>query len=93
VVRHYTNADSALRNYDATQLPAALQGTVRRDGATINDILKNLDFRLRPESRARLTVIEQEEIVAFLKSLTDPASRNLTSAIPVAVPSGLSVRD
>lgn len=93
VVRHYTNADSALRNYDATQLPPALQGTVRRDAATINDILRSLDFRLRSESRPKLTVTEQQEIVAFLKSLTDPASRNLASAIPVAVPSGLSVRD
>jgi cytochrome c peroxidase len=93
VVRHYTNADSALRNYDATQLPVALRGTVRRDATTINDILKNLDFRLRPEPRARLTVTEQQEIVAFLKSLTDPAARSLTHAIPATVPSGLNVRD
>jgi cytochrome c peroxidase len=93
VVRHYTNADSSLRNYDATQLPLALRGTVRRDAATIDDVLRNLDFRLRPESRARLTVTEQQEIVAFLKSLTDPAARNLAHAIPSSVPSGLSVRD
>lgn len=92
VVRHYTNADSALRNYDVTQLAPALRGTVRNDPATIADILKNLDFRLT-DARVKLTTTEQQEIVAFLKSLTDPAARNLASAIPVAVPSGLSVRD
>lgn len=93
VVRHYTNADSSLRNYDATQLPPELRGTVRRDAATINDVLRTLDFRLRPEARVSLTVTEQHEIVAFLKSLTDPAARNLAHAIPTSVPSGLSVRD
>jgi cytochrome c peroxidase len=92
VVRHYTNADSALRNYDVTQLAPALRSTVRSDPATIADILKNLDFRLGDE-HIKLTPTEQQEVVAFLKSLTDPAARNLAKAIPLAVPSGLSVRD
>jgi hypothetical protein len=30
--------------------------------------------------------------VAFLKSLTDPAARDLRSIVPASVPSGLSVR-
>jgi cytochrome c peroxidase len=92
VVRHYTNADSALRNYDATQLPLALQSTVRRDATTISSVLQNIDFRLR-NANITLTTTEQTELVAFLKALTDPAARNLAHAIPASVPSGLSVRD
>ncbi|MGH7677952.1 MAG: cytochrome-c peroxidase, partial [Gemmatimonadaceae bacterium] len=92
VVRHYTNADSALRNYDVSQLAPALRATVRNDQATISDILTNLDFRLQSR-RIQLSNVEQQEVVAFLKSLTDPAARTLTHTIPPTVPSGLSVRD
>jgi cytochrome c peroxidase len=92
VVKHYTNADSALRNYDATQLPPALQSTVRRDASTLSSLLLNLDFRLR-DRNITLTTTEQTKLVAFLKALTDPAARNLAHAVPVSVPSGLSVRD
>jgi cytochrome c peroxidase len=91
VVRHYTNADSSLRNYDPTQLPAALRTTVRNDQATINSILTNLDFRLQGR-QIELMASEQADIVAFLKSLTDPAARDLSHVIPASVPSGLAVR-
>jgi cytochrome c peroxidase len=90
-VRHYTNADSALRNYDETQLPVALRGTYRRDAATINDMLTNLDFRLKFQE-IKLTATDQKEIVAFLKSLTDPDARNMAGAVPASVPSGLAIR-
>lgn len=92
VVRHYTNPDSSLRNYDASQLPPALQSQVRNDPATIADVLKSLDGRFK-FSPVKLTVEEQKQIVAFLKSLTDPAARNLSSVVPATVPSGLSVKD
>ena len=92
VVRHYTNADSALRNYDVTQLAPELQSTLHNDPATITDILKNLDFRLIQKT-IRLTTTEQQEIVAFLKALTDPAAKDLQQAIPASVPSGLPVRN
>lgn len=91
VVRHYTNADSALRNYDVTNLPAALRPTLRNDGATLTDISRGIDFRLR-DSRIKLTQEEQQQIVEFLKALTDPAARNLAAVVPASVPSGLSVR-
>jgi cytochrome c peroxidase len=91
VVRHYTNADSSLRNYDATQLPVGLRSTVRNDQATISALLTNLDFRLSGR-QIELTASEQADIVAFLKSLTDPAARDLSHVIPASVPSGLAVR-
>lgn len=91
VVRHYTNPDSSLRNYDVTQLDPALRPMVRNDPATIADVLATLDGRFQFAS-IQLTPEEQTQIVAFLKSLTDPDARNLASVVPATVPSGLSVR-
>ena len=92
VVRHYTNADSALRNYDVTNLPPELRTTLHNDAATLTDISRGIDFRLL-DKRISLTAAEQKQLVAFLKSLTDPSARNLAAVVPASVPSGLSIRD
>jgi cytochrome c peroxidase len=91
VVRHYANADSAHRNYDVAQLDPALRATHRNDATTIDRVLTGLDFNVR--SPLRLTPTEQQLLVAFLKSLTDPSARDLSSVIPASVPSGLPVRE
>lgn len=90
VVRHYTNADSAQRHYDVSQLAPALRASHHGDAATINAVLANLDPRVR--NGIHLTEVEQRQIVAFLKSLTDPSARSLSSIAPASVPSGLPVR-
>ena len=90
VLRHYTNADSALRNYDVSQLPEALRSTYRSDAASIAAITQNLDFRLK--EGIKLTAQERGQIVAFLKALTDPAARDLSGHVPASVPSGLPIR-
>ena len=91
VVRHYNNADSAQRNFDPSHLPPSVRQMVHNDAATVKAVLETMDFRLREP--LRLTLAEQSELVAFLKSLTDPAARDLRSIVPSRVPSGLSVRD
>ena len=91
VLRHYTNGDSALTNYDVTNLPQELRATVRKDAATLSDIRMNMDFRVK--MGIKLTPLEQQQVIAFLKSLTDPAAKTLESAIPASVPSGLSIRE
>jgi cytochrome c peroxidase len=91
VVRHYTNPDSSLRNYDPTQLDPAVRSLYRGDATTINDVARNIDGRLL-FPRIVLTPTERQQLVAFLKSLTDPAAMNLASSIPASVPSGLPVR-
>jgi cytochrome c peroxidase len=91
VVRHYTNADSAARNYDASQLPLALRTAHHGDRATIDAVLSTLDGRVR--DRIPLGEGERRDIVAFLRSLTDPAARSLGSIAPATVPSGLPVRE
>jgi cytochrome c peroxidase len=91
VLRHYNNADSALTAFDVSELDPALRGTHHGDATTINAIRSNLDGRLRHP--LRLTAEEQRQIVAFLKSLTDPAARSLEGIVPASVPSGLPVRE
>ncbi len=91
VVRHYSNADSALRNYDVSQLHPSLRSTHHGDAPTIAAIAQTMDFRVR--QLLRLTPLEQEQLVAFLKSLTDPSAHDLSAIAPAAVPSGLPVRE
>jgi cytochrome c peroxidase len=91
VVRHYNNVDSALVAFDAAELDPAVRGTLHGDMSTVNAIRGTLDPRLR--FPIRLTTTEQQQIVAFLKSLTDPAARNLGAVVPARVPSGLPVRE
>ena len=90
VVRHYNNADSAQRNFDASHLTPAVQALYHGDEKTKSSVLQTLDFRLREP--LRLTSAERAQIVAFLKSLTDPAARDLSGVAPASVPSGIAVR-
>ena len=91
VVRHYNHADSAQRNFDASQLTPAVRALYHGDDKTKSTVLETLDFRLRDP--LRLSQTEQSQLVAFLKSLTDPAAKDLSAIAPASVPSGLSVRD
>ncbi len=91
VVRHYNNVDSALVSFDVSELDPALRGTLHADATTVTALKTTLDHRLRQPMN--LTPAEQRQIVAFLKSLTDPAARTLESIIPARVPSELPVRE
>ena len=89
VVKHYNDVEKALRTYDVSQLDAKVQSLYHGDAATLNVLLNSLDGRLRQP--LELTETEQAQLVAFLKSLTDPAARNLAAIAPSSVPSGLPV--
>ena len=89
VVRHYSNVQKAVRSYDVAQLSPALRSAYHGDEATINALLESLDFRVRRP--LEFTPDEERDLVAFLKSLTDPAARDLSSLVPQSVPSGLPV--
>jgi cytochrome c peroxidase len=91
VLHHYNDVPRALREYDASQLPSALQPMYHGDAATISAVLAHLDGRLTQP--LGLSEVEISELVAFLKALTDPSARDLTSLIPVTVPSGLPVQE
>lgn len=89
VVRHYDDVPEALRTYDASQLAPALRDRVHGDDATIEDVLSTLDHRVR--SPLGLSDQDVDDLVAFLRSLTDPAARDLSALVPDRVPSGLPV--
>jgi cytochrome c peroxidase len=91
VVHHYNNVDSAVKSYDVSQLDPALRAAYHGDGATINALLASLDGRL--QQPLGLSEDELKTLVAFLKSLTDPAARDLSGVLPPSVPSGLPVRE
>src|SRR5207249_2137279 len=91
VLKHYNDVPRALREFDASKLPPALQQMYHGDDATITAVLTNLDGRLL--APLDLSEVEIRELVAFLKSLTDPSARDLTALIPARVPSGLPVRE
>jgi cytochrome c peroxidase len=84
-VDHYSQSDAKLRAYDPGQLEPLFQGTLL---PTADAILLTRDFRLK-----RLVLQPQtvDEIAEFLKSLTDPAARDLHQFVPAQVPSGLPV--
>jgi cytochrome c peroxidase len=90
VVHHYNDAEKVLRTFDVSNLDPRVQPLYHGDDATISALLQSLDGRLR----SPLGLSEQElgQLVAFLKSLTDPAARDLGGLIPATVPSGLPVR-
>ena len=87
VVRHYNNAEQTLRTYDVTQVDPRLQAQYRGDDATITAILQAAFPQVRQP--LGLTDVELGQLVAFLRSLTDPAARNLAGLVPASVPSGL----
>jgi len=89
VVKHYADVAKAMRAYDVTQLPPGLRSAYHGDEGTIGAILQVLDFRVRRQ----LTFTDEQrgDLVAFLRSLTDPAARDLSSLVPQSVPSGLPV--
>jgi cytochrome c peroxidase len=91
VLDHYNNVSATLRAYDGSHLPPALRGMVHRDDATIAAVLATLDFRLGPP--LDLSETDMQDVVAFLRSLTDPAARDLSRLVPASVPSGLPVQD
>lgn len=91
VVRHYNDVPRSLSEYDPSQLDPDVRPLYRGDPATVSAVLATLDGRLR--RLPGLTDTEIGELVAFLRALTDPAARDLSSAVPANVPSGLPVRE
>jgi cytochrome c peroxidase len=89
VIDHYNDVPKALREYDVSQLSPSVRALYHGEPATIDAVLTTLDHRLR--TPLNLNPAEKSELIAFLKALTDPAARDLSSVVPAQVPSGLPV--
>src|SRR5438094_47353 len=68
---------------------AATRAREPGDAAAPDSVIRTLDFRL--QTPLHLSDAELADLVAFLKSLTDPSARDLSALVPAAVPSGLPV--
>ena len=90
VVKHYNDVPTSLQTFDPATLPANVRDSYHGDAATINAVLASLDGRVRQP--LHLTDTQRADLVEFLKSLTDPAARDLSGIMPASVPSGLPVR-
>jgi cytochrome c peroxidase len=90
VVKHYNDVPAALRAFDSAHLDPVVRALYHGDAATITAVLATLDSRVR--TPLNLSEGQRDDLVAFLKALTDPAARDLSALIPAAVPSGLPVQ-
>ncbi len=90
VVHHYNDVPAAIQGFDVNQVDPAIRGTYHGSAATLADLTQHLDPRV--STPIRLTEAQLKDVVAFLKSLTDPAARDLGSLVPASVPSGLPIR-
>jgi cytochrome c peroxidase len=91
VVHHHLNPPEALRNYDASQLPAVLRETVQGDPQALEALMQNLDPLVAEP--VTLSGHEFSQLMAFLNALTSPSVEKLLTTIPETVPSGLPVTD
>lgn len=89
VVAHYNDVEGAVREFDPSRLDPAIRDLYHGDEATIQALLERLDGRLR--TSPDFSPEEEEALVAFLRSLTDPRAHDLAHLIPDEVPSGLPV--
>ena len=89
-MKHYNDVPTSLQTFDPATLPANVRDSYHGDAATINAVLASLDGRVRQP--LHLTDAQRADLVEFLKSLTDPAARDLSGIMPASVPSGLPVR-
>lgn len=94
-VQHHLDAVNALYNYDKTQavLPPrpdldAIDFVVMDDPARLDAIADANELH-----KVQLRQKQFDDLIAFLRSLTDPASLDLRGDVPFHVPSGLPVFD
>jgi cytochrome c peroxidase len=90
-VRHYLDPSASLTTYDPSVLRPELQGTYLDGPAQLEGILQTLDERVAVP--LTLSDADVADLVAFLRSLTDPAASGLGALVPETVPSGLPVSD
>ncbi len=84
-VEHYNNVDSTLVAYDVSQVEPLLRPTLLHN---YSEILATRDTMLLP---IRLEEAEVDDLIEFLKALTDDAARDLSAVTPASVPSGLPI--
>jgi len=95
IIRHHLDPVASLDSYDTTQ---AILPDPQRWGN--NDFVEHNNLTNRADRAAAnqlnpvsLTAREISDLVAFMHALTDPASLDQRTVVPLSVPSGLPVWD
>ena len=84
-VAHYSESDIKLRSFDASTLGSEFSGTLLDN---FDEILATRDPLLDGVVFDDQTI---DDVTEFMRALTDPAARELSSIVPASVPSGLSI--
>jgi cytochrome c peroxidase len=84
-IEHYSESDVKLNTFDPSDLEPALRNTLLDNKA---GVLAQRDTLL---NGVVLTPELVDNLVAYMRALTDPAARNLSRLAPRRVPSGLPV--
>ncbi len=94
MVEHYRDPQREIRDYDPSQLILPSRRNLDRfDLLVMQDPRRVAAIAASNEARrGRLNNRDIDELIAFLRSLTDPSARDLSSQVPARVPSGLLTR-
>lgn len=90
-VRHHLDPKGALATYDDSQIDFEHEGTFQE--GIVGELLDTISPKLGVRGRRPLNDRQVDYLMAFLSSLTDPASLNMIQVAPDALPSGLPLGD
>ena len=80
VVKHMLNPDDAISNYDASQLNSDVKTTNRINNTTsaLSQLNTNRQSNISSHQNVSFTETQIDDLVTFLKSLTDPCLKDKT---------------
>jgi cytochrome c peroxidase len=91
-IRHHVDPDVAYANYDLTQIEPDMQAFGLNPAGPVFDSSNPVVIGRGPgQQRIDLTDAEIDDLVEFLKTLTDPRMLDTATLAPESVPSGLPV--
>ena len=91
VIEHYNDVEPFLSDFTGQGLSPQLKALLHNDQVTVQAVLQTLDDELK--NPLQLSEQNEQDVLAFLKALTDPKARTLNHLIPKKVPSSLPVTD
>ena len=94
MVAHMVHPDKSVKNYDLTQLDTnvKVENTIENTNYSLAQLNANRDSGVSTHQNVDATNVEIEEIVAFLKTLTDPCVKD-RSCIGKWIPENVSGPD
>lgn len=89
VINHHENPLHSLQEYDPSKLDPSLSSTYRTNTSTL--LVMSQTFSPEINVVPEFTEKETGQLVAFLRALTSPSTKDLSHLVPAHVPSALPV--